>query len=421
VRSLRTYALVLSIATAALAAFLAIPPAPARGEGARVKTGLDVLEGLGFSPLAGKRVGLLVNQTARTSEGDFLPDLVLRRRDVTLVTIFTPEHGLEGKKDEAIPSGSYQGVPVVSLYGERRKPTVEELKALDVLVYDIQDVGARYYTYLATLAMTLEVAKEAGTKVLVLDRPDPAGGEILEGPIAEAALCKKFTCWSPLPTRYGLTIGEFARWANEVEGIGARLEVVKVEGWRRNQLWSETGLPWRDPSPHLRSADAALLYTGLGILERTNLSVGRGTDSPFLVYGAPFVDGPAWVHALEERHLDGLSFEAADFTPNSSTHAGKLCHGVRVRVTDARKVETVTAALHMIDALRALSRDFQFEGASGMLGEHGALGELAKGKKIQELLERFEAGRRDYERQRKRILLYAQSPSPPPRASRSFA
>lgn len=384
-----------------------LAPFAARGEGPRVRTGLDVLAAGGFAGLEGKRVGLLVNQTARTTAGDFLPDLVRKRPGIRLVTIFTPEHGLEGKKDEAVASGTYEGIPVVSLYGERRKPTADELRALDVLVYDLQDVGARYYTYLATLAMTLEVAKEAGTKVLVLDRPDPAGGVVLEGPVAEPALCKTFTGWSPVPTRYGLTIGEFARWANEVEKIGASLEVVKAEGWKRAQLWGETGLPWRDPSPNLRSPDAALLYTGLGILERTNLSVGRGTDSPFLFYGAPWIaDGAAWARALEERKLPGLSFEAAELTPTASAHAKKPCRGVRVRVTDAPRVRAVAAALHMIDTLRALAPDFRYEEAAGMLGVHGVLAELAKGTKVEALLERFETGRKDYEARRRGILLY---------------
>jgi uncharacterized protein YbbC (DUF1343 family) len=392
----------LAVALGLLAAFALA----ATADTPSVKTGLDVLAAKDFSPLAGKRVGLLVNQTSRTHDGRALVDLVRARKDMTLVTIFTPEHGLEGKKDEPVASSSYEGIPVVSLYGERKKPTVAELQALDVLVYDIQDVGCRYYTYLATLAMAMEVAKEAGIRVMVLDRPDPAGGVVLEGPIAEESLRKKFTSYSALPTRYGLTIGEYARWVNEVEKLGCKLEVVKAEGWKRGELWAETGLPWVAPSPNLKSADAALLYTGLGILEKTNLSVGRGTDTPFLVYGAPFVDGAAWAAALESRRLEGLSFEAADFTPPYSTQAKKLCHGVRVKVTDGKRVRTVTAALHMIDTLRALTKEFQWLETGGMLGEHGAPSRLDKGAKIAELLEGFEKGRVAYEKDRKSVLIY---------------
>ena len=377
----------------------------ARAEGPRVKTGLDVLAAEDFARLKGKKVGLLVNQTARTAAGEALFDLLRKRTDLTLVTIFTPEHGLEGKKDEKIASSSYEGIPVVSLYGERLKPTKEELEKLDVLVYDIQDVGVRYYTYLATLAMALEVAKEAKVKVLVLDRPDPSGGEVIEGPIAEESLRRKFTSWSAIPTRYALTIGEYAKWVNEVEGVKADLEVVPCEGWKRGQPFDETGLPWRNPSPNLRSAEAALLYTGLGILETSNLSVGRGTETPFLVYGAPFVDGPAWAKALEVKKLDGVKFEACEFTPSASAHAKKKCQGVRVHVTDERKIRTVTVALHMLETLRGLTKELTFERTGGMLGERDApkkLGELS----VEKLVEGFEKGRAGYEKARAGVLLY---------------
>lgn len=371
----------------------------------KVKTGLDVLAAKDFSPLKGKKVGLVVNHTARTASGDAIHDLLRKRTDMTLVTIFTPEHGLEGKKDEKIASSSYEGIPVVSLYGERLKPSKEELEKLDVLVYDIQDVGVRYYTYLATLAMTLEVARDAKVKVLVLDRPDPAGGQIIEGPIADESLRRKFTSWSAIPTRYGLTIGEYAKWVNEVEGVKADLEVVKCEGWKRGEQWDETGLSWRDPSPNLRTPEAALLYTGLGFLEQSNLSVGRGTDTPFLVYGAPFVDGPAWAKALEARKLDGVKFEACEFTPTASAQAKKKCHGVRVHVTDKKKIRTVTVALHMIDTLRKLSKELTYDHVGGMLGERDApkkLGELS----VEQLLDEFSKGRADFEKKRASVLLY---------------
>jgi uncharacterized protein YbbC (DUF1343 family) len=387
----------------ALAVLAGCAEEPVREAPVLVKTGLDVLRERDFAELKGKKVGLLVNDTARGRDGAFLPDLLLARTDLTLVTIFSPEHGLETKKDELVASGTYRGVPVVSLYGERKKPTVDELRALDVLVYDIQDVGARYYTYLATLAMTLEVAKEGHTKVLVLDRPDPAGGAVIEGPIAEPSLRKKFTSWSAIPTRYALTIGEYARYLHETEDLDA--DVIPMEGWTHGMPWSATHLPWHNPSPNLRSPEAALLYTGLGILEQTNLSVGRGTDSPFLVYGAPFVDGPAWASALAERHLEGLVFEPVEFTPTSSAHAGKLCRGVRVQVRDPDKVRTVTTALQMIDTLRALAPGLKFLAAGGMLGDREAMKDLAT-TPIADLLGRFETGRKDYEDKRQRVLLY---------------
>ncbi len=376
-----------------------------QADGPRVKCGLDVLAAKDFEPWKGKKIGLLVNQTARTQDGKAIFDLLRAKGDVKLVTIFTPEHGLEGKKDEKVASSTYEGIPVVSLYGERLKPKVEELEGLDLLVYDIQDVGVRYYTYLATLAMTLEVARDAKVKVVVLDRPDPAGGDTIEGPIAEEGLRRKFTSWSAIPTRYALTIGEYARWVNEVEKVGCELEVVRCEGWKRSELFSETGLPWRDPSPNLRSAEAALLYTGTGFLEQTNLSVGRGTDAPFLVYGAPFVDGAAWAAALEARKIEGVKVEPCEFTPTSSTQAKKACRGVRLHVTDARKLRTVSLGLHMLDTLRALSKELDTRSCGGMLGERAAPGKLGASS-VEELLEGFAKGRAEFEKQRRTVLLY---------------
>ncbi|HZU95981.1 MAG TPA: DUF1343 domain-containing protein [Planctomycetota bacterium] len=376
---------------------------PDREATVSVKTGLDVLRERDFDELKGKKVGLLVNDTARARDGAFLPDLLLARTDLTLVTIFSPEHGLETKKDELVASGTYKGIPVVSLYGERKKPTVDELRALDVLVYDIQDVGARYYTYLATLAMTLEVAKEAHTKVLVLDRPDPSGGAVIEGPIAEPSLRKKFTSWSAIPTRYALTIGEYARYLHETEDLDA--DVVPMEGWTHGMPWAATRLPWRNPSPNLRSPEAALLYTGLGILEQTNLSVGRGTDSPFLLYGAPFVDPQALARDLDRENLEGVAFEPASFTPTASAWAGKPCYGVRVRILDADSVRTVKTALTMIEHLRLQAPEFKFLAAGGMLGDRDAMKDL-QSTPIADLLARFEIGRKDYEAKRQRVLLY---------------
>lgn len=390
--------LVLSLGAVVLAA-------PARADGPRVKTGLDVLAAKDFAPLHGKKVGLVCNQTARTADGKAIFDLLRAREDVKLVTIFTPEHGLEGKKDEKIASSNYEGIPVVSLYGERLKPTKEELAGLDVLVYDIQDVGVRYYTYLATLAMALEVARDAKVKVLVLDRPDPAGGEVVEGPIAEESLRRKFTSWSAIPVRYALTIGEYARWVNDVEKVGADLEVVPCEGWKRGELWEETGLPWRAPSPNLRTAEAALLYTGLGFLEQTNLSVGRGTETPFLVFGAPFVDGEAWAKALEAAKLDGVRFEPVEFTPTSSTQAKKTCRGVRVHVMDAKKLRTLTVGLTMLDTLRRLAKDFEWARCGGMLGARDAPRRLAESS-VKDLLAEFAKGRIEFEKRRAEVLLY---------------
>ena len=258
-----------------------------------VKTGIDVLARDGFAPLQGKRVGLVTNHTGRGAAGTSTIDLLASAKGVTLAALFSPEHGIRGEADAKVAGGrdAKTGLPIHSLYGKTTKPTAEMLKDVDVLVYDIQDVGARFYTYITTLALVMEAAKENDTGVVVLDRPNPIGGEAVEGPILEDALRGDFIGYFPIPMRHGLTIGELATLYNTEFKIGCRLEVVKMEGWKRPMYFDETGLPWVNPSPNMRSLAAAISYPGLGALEATSLSVGRGTGRAFVLYGAPWIDG----------------------------------------------------------------------------------------------------------------------------------
>src|SRR6185503_9221092 len=258
----------------------------------KVLTGIDVLERDGFKQLAGLRIGLITNHTGRNREGRQTIDVLNKAPGVRLVALFSPEHGIRGLADDKISDSKDEatGLPIYSLYGETRRPKAEQLKDLDALVYDIQDVGARFYTYISTLGNLLEEAAKLKLPVFVLDRPNPIGGLDVDGPIADNDKLS-FISYHTIPTRHGLTIGELAQLFNKQRKIGADVRVIKMEGWRRSMWFDETNLTWINPSPNMRSLTEATLYPGVGLLETTNVSVGRGTDTPFEIVGAPWIQG----------------------------------------------------------------------------------------------------------------------------------
>ncbi len=259
---------------------------------AQVLTGIDVLARERFKQLAGMRVGLVTNQTVRDRAGHSTIDILYKAPNVKLVALFSPEHGIRGTADEKVSDSKDEqtGLPIYSLYGETRRPTPEQLKDLDALVFDIQDVGTRFYTYISTLGYVIEEAAKAGRLVFVLDRPNPIGGLEIEGPVADADKLS-FTAYHSIPVRHGMTIGELAQLFNQQRQLGCDLRIIKMEGWRRAMWFDETNLLWVNPSPNMRSLTEATLYPGVGLLETTNISVGRGTDTPFEVVGAPWIDG----------------------------------------------------------------------------------------------------------------------------------
>lgn len=393
-----------------LAALLLLLPRPAP-----VKTGLEVLVRDGFAPLQGKRVGLVTNHSGIDPERRSTVDLLAAGKGYTLTALFSPEHGLRGTEDKDVDSSrdAKTGLPVHSLYGKTRKPTAEMLKDVDVLVFDIQDIGARYYTYCTTLALVMEAAKEHDKTLLVLDRPNAIGGIEVEGPILEEGLRGNFIGYFALPTRHGLTLGELARLYNAEFKIGCRLEVVKMEGWTRSMYFDDTGLPWVNPSPNMRSLPAAMAYPGLGALEGTNLSVGRGTDKPFQQYGAPWIDGPALCRALEERKLPGIRWKPVTFTPAKQPgmpvypHTDKLCGGFEVDIVDRAAFRPVAASIHVLDLLyRLYPKDLTWGRSCSMIGLRSIETDLQAGKPPAEIerawqpeLERFKAAR-------KKALLY---------------
>lgn len=334
------------------------PPVSAnadRGAGV-VLNGIDVLEKEGFRRLEGLRVGLVTNHTGRNLDGRPTIDILNEAGNFRLVSLFSPEHGIRGELDQSRIDDSRDertGLPIYSLYGETRRPKPEQLAALDALVFDIQDIGTRFYTYISTLHLVLEEAARAKKKVYVLDRPNPINGTAVAGPVADADKLS-FVATHTLPVRHGMTIGEIALMLNAEREIGADLEIVRMEGWRRSMWFDETNQLWRNPSPNMRSLTQATLYPGIGLLETTNLSVGRGTDTPFEIVGAPWLDGRRLAAELNAAGLPGVRFVPVRFTPRASVHEGLECGGVNIVVTDRNVFEPVRTGLRMALGLRRL-------------------------------------------------------------------
>jgi uncharacterized protein YbbC (DUF1343 family)/CubicO group peptidase (beta-lactamase class C family) len=320
--------------------------APLLPEGSTL-TGLDRLVAEEFAPLAGRAVGLITNQTGIDSQGRRSVDLLAAAPQVKLRALFSPEHGITGLVDANVPHGrdAATGLAIWSLYGPARRPSPEQLNGIDTLVFDIQDVGVRYYTYLTTLVYALEEGGRRGIQVMVLDRPNPITGSVVEGPLMDPDM-RSFTAPHTIPVRTGMTIGEFAQMVVAERKLPVRLTVVPLEHWQRSQWFDETGLAWVNPSPNIRNQTQALLYSGVGLLEATNLSVGRGTEMPFEVIGAPWIaDSQALADAMNARGLAGVRFHPVYFTPTSSVHAGRQVGGVRLEVTDRDALRAVPMGL----------------------------------------------------------------------------
>ncbi len=320
-----------------------------------ISTGLDILLSERLDVLRNQRVGLVTNPTGVTR--DLNSNIAaLRAAGVNLVALFGPEHGFTASAADATPITSGRdartGLPIHSLYGDTRQPTDEMLAHLDVMLFDLQDVGVRFYTYTATLALTLKACAASGVRLVVLDRPNPINGITVEGPLLEPAL-QSFIGQGPLPIRYGMTIGELAQFYNRELNIGAELTVIALRGWTRAMWFDETGLTWVPPSPGMPHESTTIVYPGMCFIEGTNLSEGRGTALPFEIAGAPWLDGYALAEELNAQRLDGVRFRAITFSPEASKHAGRVCGGVQVHVTDRAAFRAVTTGLRVIAACRA--------------------------------------------------------------------
>lgn len=375
---------------------------------AQVLTGIDVLERDGFKQLAGLRIGLVTNQTGRDRAGRSTIDVLFKAPGVKLVALFSPEHGIRGLADEKVSDTKDEetGLPIFSLYGESRRPKPEQLKDIDALVYDIHDIGTRFYTYIATLGYVMEEAAKAKLPVFVLDRPNPINGVDVEGPIADPDKLS-FTAYHTLPVRHGLTIGELARLYNDERKINADLRVIKMEGWRRAMWFDATGLVWINPSPNMRSLTEATLYPGVGLLETTNVSVGRGTDTPFEVIGAPWMDGQKLSAALNARRIAGVRFIPVRFTPKSSVFKNEECGGINLIITDRAQFQSVMTGIEIAVALhRLFPADWKIDSYARLLVNADTLTSLQRGDSTGEVVRSWTGKLESFRGTRLKYLLY---------------
>lgn len=370
-----------------------------------VRTGADRLfEEPYFEWIRGKRLGLITNATGVNSKLQPIPDLLAARDDVRLVSLFAPEHGISGQASGAGNIQQYRGIPVYSIYGETRAPTTEMLKDVDVLVYDIQDVGVRFYTYISTMFLSMKAAAEHGLPFVVLDRPNPITGTRIGGPILEEGL-ESFVGIYRLPIRYGMTAGELARLLNEDAEVGCDLRIVPASGWARHE-WYEPQVP---PSPNMPTLTTAIVYPGFCLLEGTNLSEGRGTTRPFEIIGAPWLDAGRLADRLNDLGLPGVRFRPQAFTPRFSKYQGEVCQGVQAHVLDRESFEPIPAILHLLAEVRRLHPE-QLEFRDGrfdrLAGTRWIRENLLEGRPVEEIVNRWKDDLREFERKREKHLLY---------------
>ena len=384
-------------------------PAAAEPPAAPVQTGIDVLRASGFAALKGLKVGLVTNHTGRARDGAATIDLLAGASGVTLVSLFSPEHGIRGILDARVPSETDEktGKPIHSLYGATERPTSEMLAGLDAIVIDLQDIGARFYTYMTTMAYVMEEASSRKIKVVVLDRPNPIGGVQIEGP-AMAPPTAAFTSYFPsMPIRHGLTMGELARLFNGEKKMGADLTVVAMKGWRRDEWFDETALAWVNPSPNMRTLYAAAAYPGLGAFETTNISVGRGTDTPFQQIGAPWIDGQRLSDALNARRIAGVRFYPVRFTPSSDPFATQECQGVFLVITDRVALRPVRLGVEIASALYKLfPTQFRIDSALRLFGSSDGLARIKAGEDPAAIAATWAADEARWRLLRAKYLLY---------------
>jgi uncharacterized protein YbbC (DUF1343 family)/CubicO group peptidase (beta-lactamase class C family) len=386
----------------------AVEERPTAAGPVRVKSGLDVLVAQDFSILRGHTVGIITNHTGVDAQGRRGIDLLAHAPGVKLQAIFSPEHGIQGQVDADVPHSrdAATGRQIWSLYGPTRRPSEAMLRGITAIVFDVQDVGARYYTYLTTLLYAMEEAAKHDIAMIVLDRPNPITGRVVEGPLLDKDL-ESFTAPHSIPVRTGMTMGEFGRMVAAERRIPVRLTVVPMQGWERRRWFDETGLPWMNPSPNIRSLTQALLYSGIGLLESTNLSVGRGTDTPFELIGAPWIDAVALADTLNAQRLPGVRFEPIRFTPTGDKYARLACGGVRFVVTDREAIRPVTVALSVAGALRDRYRaQWRAENIQNLLVNRSTMWAFLRGEPLARLVAWTEIDRTAFLNRRASYLIY---------------
>lgn len=389
----------------------------------KVKTGADVLFENRTELIKGKRIGLITNHTAVLTNGKHLADALHEYPNVKLVALFGPEHGVRGD----VPDGrtvrdtidEKTGVPVYSLYGRINKPTPEMLKDVDVLIFDIQDVGARFYTFISTMFLGMEAAAENNVHFVVLDRPNPITGTRIEGPLRVDSL-KTFVGWVPIPIAHGMTVGELAVMANTSGWLKDRktvkLTVVKMENWKRSLWFDETKLQWIKPSPNMKSMQTAVVYPGTCLIEGINVSEGRGTEKPFEYIGAPWIDGKVLAKFLNSQKLPGVKFEPIEFIPkeipnvtSSPKYKDQFCRGVYVNVTNRNKFEPVETGVAIVSGINTLYKDsltFRERGFDRLAGTPIIRESIIGGKNVNEIVSLWRNELAEFQKSRKKILLY---------------
>ncbi len=384
----------------------------------KFKLGVEVLLEDQKELIEGKSVGLITNPTGVDQELNSIVDLLHNDSDVDLKALYGPEHGVRGSAQ----AGEYveyytdeeTGLPVYSLYGSTKKPTPEMLEGIDVLLFDIQDVGTRFYTYIYTMAYAMEAASENDIEFIVLDRPNPLGGEAVEGPVLDDEYAS-FVGKYEIPLRHGMTVGELASLFNEEFEIGADLTVIEMDKWKRDMYYDDTPLEWVLPSPNMPTLDTALAYPGAALIEGTNVSEGRGTTKPFELIGAPFINATELASELNELKLPGVDFRAASFTPSFSKHAGELTHGVQIHVTDKEAFKPVKTGLSLVKTIHDLyPEDFEFraENSAGvsffdLLVGNGWIREgIENGDSVKKMEKQWEDDLKDFKEVREDYLLY---------------
>jgi uncharacterized protein YbbC (DUF1343 family) len=376
---------------------------------AEVLAGIDVLRRDNFGPLAGRKVGLITNQTGTTTRGESTVGLLNAASRVNLVALFSPEHGLAGKLDQARIDDQRDeatGLKVFSLYGKARVPTKEMLRGVDTIVFDIQDIGTRFYTYISTMGGAMKAAAEHQIRFVVLDRPNPIDGSTVQGPVLDEG-SQSFVGYHRIAVRHGMTIGELAEMFKAEWGLDLDLITIRLEGWDRSQLFDATGRLWINPSPNMRSLTQAILYPGVGLLETTNLSVGRGTDTPFEVIGAPWIDAVTLARELNSAGLTGVRFIPIRFTPGASRYTGEECGGVNIVITNRATLHPLRTGLLLAITLRRLyPNQWDTTSLNRLLASKKTCQGILSGQSVDQLQAAYQDELDSFKQRRARYLLY---------------
>jgi len=375
----------------------------------QVLTGIDVLEQENFAPLEGKRVGLITNHTAINRNWRTTIDILYHAKNVNLVALFSPEHGIRGTADDSVPSSidSATGLPIHSLYGETRKPTATMINGIDALVFDIQDIGTRFYTYIGTMKLCMEAAAEHGVDFNVLDRPNPINGIAFEGPVLNPDHVFALAGIYPIPIRHGMTVGELALMFNSEDRLGLHLKIIKMAGWKREMWFDETGLPWINPSPNMRNLYEAILYPGIGLLERTTVEDKRGLERPFEMFGAPWINSIELATELNKRKITGVRFTPIKFIPEKSKYKDQLCEGVAITLEDRNSFRPVECGIIVLQVLYKLYPEkFDVEKIWHVTRSDQLIDQIKNQVPIQNIVASWQNGLNRFSKMREKYLLY---------------